>query len=252
MAGRQRLQGRRRRPALQGPAGPGQEPRHHGASRARAGWSRADHRAGRRRPTTPAGNVVLATGSYAAHPARPGDRRRAGHHQRPRAAASTTCRARRSCSAAASSASSSPASGSRSAPRSRSSRRCRTWCRSRTRPAPSCSSGPSASAASPSSSAPGSPGSSTPRPACACRSRAARRFEADLLLVAVGRGPVSADLGYEEAGVAHGARLRPRRRVLPDVGARASTRSATSIPTPAAGARRLRARASSSPSTSPA
>ena len=34
------------------------------------------------------------------------------------------------------------------------------------------------------------------------RSRTARRIEAELLLVAVGRGPVSAGLGYEEAGVA--------------------------------------------------
>ena len=33
-------------------------------------------------------------------------------------------------------------------------------------------------------------------------------LEAELLLVAVGRGPVSADLGYEEQGVAHRARLR--------------------------------------------
>ena len=41
---------------------------------------------------------------------------------------------------------SSPAPGSRSAPRSPSSRRCRTSCRSRTRPTPSCSSAPSAAA----------------------------------------------------------------------------------------------------------
>jgi dihydrolipoamide dehydrogenase len=32
-----------------------------------------------------------------------------------------------------------------------------------------------------------------------------KTLDADLLLVAVGRGPVSAGLGYEEAGVAHGA-----------------------------------------------
>ena len=41
-------------------------------------------------------------------------------------------------------------------------------------------------------------------------------IDAELLLVAVGRGPVSAGLGYEEAGRGHRARLRHRGRVLPD------------------------------------
>ena len=50
------------------------------------------------------------------HPARPRDRRRAGHHQRPRAAPRPRAQVGRSSSAAASSASSSPASGSPSAP----------------------------------------------------------------------------------------------------------------------------------------
>ena len=41
-------------------------------------------------------------------------------------------------------------------------------------------------------------------------------LDAELLLVAVGRGPVSAGLGYEDAGVSIAARLRHRGRVLPD------------------------------------
>ena len=39
-----------------------------------------------------------------------------------------------------------------------------------------------------------------------------QEIEAELLLVAVGRGPVSQGLGYEEAGRRDGPRLRPRRR----------------------------------------
>ena len=35
-----------------------------------------------------------------------------------------------------------------------------------------------------------------------------KTFEAEVLLVAIGRGPVSQGLGYEEQGVAHGPRLR--------------------------------------------
>ena len=52
-------------------------------------------------------------------------------------------------------------------------------------------------------------------------------LEAELLLVAVGRGPTSADLGYEEQGIAHRPRLRRRRRVLPHRRSTASTPSAT-------------------------
>ena len=58
-----------------------------------------------------------------------------------------------------------------------------------------------------------------------------KTLDAELLLVAVGRGPVSAGLGYEEAGRRDGPRLRHRRRVLPDQRARPSPRSATSSPT---------------------
>ena len=43
-----------------------------------------------------------------------------------------------------------------------------------------------------------------------------KTLDADLLLVAVGRGPVSAGLGYEEAGVEMERGLRQGRRVLPD------------------------------------
>ena len=100
---------------VQGPAGPGQAPRRSPTSRAPASWSRPNtvEVDGQRYTGR---NVVLATGSYSKTPARPGDRRRAGHHQRARAARSTACRRPRSCSAAASSASSSPARGSPSAP----------------------------------------------------------------------------------------------------------------------------------------
>ena len=60
---RQQVQGRRRLPALQGPHRPGQGPRHHRASRARAGWS-----ASAPSRSTVAGYVgravVLASGSY--------------------------------------------------------------------------------------------------------------------------------------------------------------------------------------------
>ena len=66
-----------------------------------------------------------------------------------------------------------------------------------------------------------------------------KEIEAELLLVAVGRGPVSQGLGYEEAGVADGPRLRPRRRVLPHQRAD-HLRRRRPDPDAAAGPRRLR------------
>ena len=66
-----------------------------------------------------------------------------------------------------------------------------------------------------------------------------KEIEAELLLVAVGRGPVSQGLGYEEAGVADGPRLRPRRRVLPHQRPD-RLRRRRPHPDPAAGPRRLR------------
>ena len=42
-----------------------------------------------------------------------------------------------------------------------------------------------------------------------------KKFEAELLLVAVGRGPVSAGLGYERGRGRHGPRLRHRGQLLP-------------------------------------
>ena len=66
-----------------------------------------------------------------------------------------------------------------------------------------------------------------------------KEIEAELLLVAVGRGPVSQGLGYEEAGRQDGPRLRPRRRALPHQRADRLRRRRPD-PHAAAGPRRLR------------
>ena len=76
-------------------------------------------------------------------------------------------------------------------------------------------------------------------------------LEAELLLVAVGRGPVTANIGYEAAGPQDGPRLRPHRRAAahqrPERLRRRRHRAR-----PAARAPRLRSRASSWPRRSPA
>ena len=124
---RQQLQGRRRRPALQGPDRAGEEPQHHRRRGQRAA-GRGRHRRGRRHP------LHRDQGASSSPPARTPDRCPAsrstasGSSPATTRSSSTTCRRRSSCSAAASSAWSSPASGSPSAPTSRSSRRCPTWC----------------------------------------------------------------------------------------------------------------------------
>ena len=74
-----------------------------------------------------------------------------------------------------------------------------------------------------------------------------KEIEAELLLVAVGRGPVSQGLGYEEAGIEHGPRLRPRRRAAAGPTSPPSPRSATSS-RPSSWPTSASARASSSPS----
>ena len=74
--------------------------------------------------------------------------------------------------------------------------------RSRTRTAPSCWSARSASAASSSTWAPSSRRPSTPQNGVKVTLADGKKFEAEVLLVAVGRGPVSQGLGYEEQGVA--------------------------------------------------
>ena len=61
-------------------------------------------------------------------------------------------------------------------------------------------------------------------------SRTARRCRPSLLLVAVGRGPVSAGLGYEEAGVEIDRGLRQGRRDLPDQRPDHQRASATCVP----------------------
>ena len=91
----------------------------------------------------------------------------------------------------------------RSAPTSRSSRRCRSWCRWRTSPTPSCCERAFRRRGI---------GFELGRPVrgrrvhrqrrAPCTLEGGKTLDAELLLVAVGRGPVSADLGYEEAGVA--------------------------------------------------
>ena len=74
-------------------------------------------------------------------------------------------------------------------------------------------------------------------------------LEADVLLVAVGRGPNTANAGYEEAGVHDGARLRAHRRPAAHQPAR-RLRGRRHRPRPPARPPRLRSRASSSPRTS--
>ena len=74
-------------------------------------------------------------------------------------------------------------------------------------------------------------------------------LEAELLLVAVGRGPNTANAGYSEAGVTDGARLRPHRRAAahqPPGRLRASATSSPACSSPTAAS----PRASSSPRTS--
>ncbi len=66
-----------------------------------------------------------------------------------------------------------------------------------------------------------------PTPASTVTLEGGKTLEAELLLVAVGRGPVSAGLGYDEAGVADRARLRPRRRATARPTCPPSPRSAT-------------------------
>ena len=66
-----------------------------------------------------------------------------------------------------------------------------------------------------------------------------KTIEAELLLVAIGRGPVSKDLGYEQVGVDDEPRLRRGRRVLPDQRPH-DQRGRRPHPHAAAGARRLR------------
>ena len=75
------------------------------------------------------------------------------------------------------------------------------------------------------------------------------QIEADLLLVAVGRGPNTAGHGYEEAGVHDGPRLRAHRRAAAHQPPR-RLRGRRHRARPAARAPRLRRRASSSPRTS--
>ena len=77
-----------------------------------------------------------------------------------------------------------------------------------------------------------------------------KEIEAELLLVAVGRGPVSAGPRLRGGRRRDGPRLRPRRRVLPHQRARPSPPSATSS-RPCSWPTSASARASSSPSGSP-
>ncbi len=71
--------------------------------------------------------------------------------------------------------------------------------------------------------------------------------EAELLLVAVGRGPVTAGLGYEEAGGHDRPRLRHHRRAPPHVGPPGVYAVATSSPPASSSPTAASSRASSSP-----
>ena len=88
-----------------------------------------------------------------------------------------------------------------SARRSPSSRRCRGWSPTRTSSPPSCSSGHSAAARSPSRPGVRFTGAKQTEDAVTVSLESGEEIEADLLLVAVGRGPNTADAGFEEAGV---------------------------------------------------
>ena len=74
-----------------------------------------------------------------------------------------------------------------------------------------------------------------------------KTIEAELLLVAVGRGPVSEDLGYEQVGVEMERGFVKVDALLPDQRPRRSTRSATSS-RPCSSRTSASPRASSSPS----
>ena len=133
-------------------------------------------------------------------PARP-RHRRTGHHQRPGPAAGPDPsqrdrprrgRHRRGVRAAC---------GSPSAPRSRSSRPCPGWSRPRTSPAPRRWSAPSASARSSSRPACGSRGVTQDDNGVVATLEDGTTVSAELMLVAVGRGPNTSGMGYEEDGV---------------------------------------------------
>ena len=198
MTGVNALQGRRRQPPPQGPAGPGQ-------------GAKIDLVEGAGRLVGP--HAVEVDGRQVTRPerrardrllrevaARPRDRR-PHHDQRAGPRRSTSCRRASSCSAAASSASSSPPSSSRfgsevtiveALPRlvaaedeaiskqlERSFRKRKIAFKTGVKFAGATQTGDTVPS----------------------RSRTASTIEADLLLVAVGRGPVTEGLGYEEAGV---------------------------------------------------
>ena len=236
-AGGQRVQGRGRRPALQGPAGPGEEPQDH-LRRGRGPAGRPDRGRGRRRSATRAATscspparcrsrcpgleidgerVITSDHALRARP-RPGVRRRPrrrrhrlrvrqrlallrrrGHHRRG-AAAPRAARGRGSVQAAR-------ARVPQARHRLQARRAVRRRREDRERRARS-------------------------------RSRAASTIEAELLLVAVGRGPVTEGLGYEEVGVAIDRGFVGRRATADQ---RADDlRGRRPRPDPAARARRLR------------
>ena len=251
MARRQRVQGRRRRPALQGPAGPGQGPQDH-RRRGRGPAGRRPHRRGRRHARTTGAQRRAGHRLLLASAARPRDRRRAGaspreHALQPRPRA----RRRRSCSAAASSAcefasvwrsfgaevtivealprlvAAEDEAVSKALERAFRKRGIDFKRRHAVRV-----------------------GRAAPTPACGSPSRAARRSRPTCCWSRSAAARPPPDLGYEEQGVAHGPRLRPHRRAAAHQRRRASTPSATSCPacsSPTAASRR----ASSSPRRSP-
>ena len=237
-------------PPLQGAAGSGQGRTRSTASRARDASRATAHRRRRRPSHSSAGNVVLATGSYAEVAARPRDRRpdhdqRAGPRARRVPAARRRARWRRHRRRVRLRL---PFVRRRGHHRRGAARGSSP---PRTRPSPSRSSAPSASARSPSRPGSGSPAPPRPATSSRCRLEDGETIEADLLLVAVGRGPVT-----ERPGLRRGRRHpRPRLRRSPTSGcapaSRASTPSATSCP--ACSSRTAASpRASSSPRTSPA
>ncbi len=250
MAGRQLLQGRRRRPALQGPAGPGEVGQEHHLRRGRTASSSRRTRSRSTASATPA-----ATSSWPPAPTRArlpgleidGERVITSDH------ALTLDRVPASAIVLGGGVIGVEfASAWQLLRRRRDDRRGAAPAGGRRGRGPLQGSWSGRSASAGSTFKTGKPFEKVEHTETGVKATIAggETVEAELLLVAVGRGPTTADLGYEEQGVNDGPRLRPHRRAAAHQRRRTSTPSATSCPacsSPTAAS----SRASSSPRRSP-